>query len=90
MGRPAGFFENADAEAKARGEAPKTKRSKEEEYADFMVSIAADVKEVEEREQEEAVDAAQERADREAFEQRQAPLHCHNLLGRILCLTHSL
>ena len=35
-----------------------------------MSAIAEDVKEVEAREQEEAVETAQERADREAFEQR--------------------
>jgi hypothetical protein len=70
---PAGFFENKEADAKAHGIAPPKKLTKEEAYADFMGAIAADVKEVEAREQDEAVDAAQERADREAFEQRYAP-----------------
>lgn len=66
----AGFFENKEADARARGVAPLRKKTKEEEYEDFMTSIAANVREVEAREQEEAVDAAQEKADREAFEQR--------------------
>jgi len=66
----AGFFENKEADARAHGIAPERKLTKEEAYADFMTAIAADVREVEAREQDEAVDAAKERADREAFEQR--------------------
>jgi hypothetical protein len=73
--RHAGFFENADADAKARGEAPKKKRTREEEYSAFMTSIAEDVKEVEAREEEEAAEAAADRAARELFEQR-----CANFL----------
>lgn len=53
--------------------APPKKRTKEEAYADFMTSIASDVKDAEEREQEEATKAAQDREAREAFEQRCAP-----------------
>jgi hypothetical protein len=41
----AGFFADKDADAKARGEDVK-KKSKEEEFSDFMTSIAADVQEV--------------------------------------------
>ena len=41
----AGFFADKDADAKARGEDVK-KKSKEEEFLDFMTSIAADVQEV--------------------------------------------
>lgn len=40
----AGFFADKDADAKARGE--DKKKSKEEEFSDFMTSIAADVQEV--------------------------------------------
>lgn len=65
-----GFFEDKEADAKAHGIAPPKKKTKEEAFTDFMTSVAADVRDVEEREQEEAVRAAQERADREAFEQR--------------------
>ena len=65
-----GFFENAEADAKARGEAPAKKKSKEEQFSDFMSGIAADVREVEAREEAEAAAAAAERAERDAFEQR--------------------
>lgn len=41
----AGFFADKDADAKARGE-DKKKKSKEEQFSDFMTSIAADVQEV--------------------------------------------
>lgn len=40
----AGFFADKDADAKARGEDVK-KKSKEEEFSDFMSSIAVDVRE---------------------------------------------
>lgn len=65
-----GFFEDKEADAKAHGIAPPKKKTKEEAYADFMTSIASDVKDAEEREQEEATRAAQDREAREAFEQR--------------------
>ena len=44
MTRCAGFFADKDADAKARGEDVK-KKSKEEEFSDFMSSIAVDVRE---------------------------------------------
>ena len=50
--------------------APPKKKTKEEAYTDFMTAIAADVKDAEEKEQEEAVTAAQDREAREAFEQK--------------------
>lgn len=65
----AGFFENKDADAKARGEAPAKKKTAAEEYDDFMTSVAADVRDIEVREQTEAAEAAEERQDREEFEQ---------------------
>ena len=65
-----GFFEDKAADAKAHGVEPPKKKTKEEAYADFMTAIAADVKDAEEKEQEEAVTAAQDREAREAFEQR--------------------
>ena len=65
----AGFFENKDADAKARGEAPAKKKTAAEEYDDFMTSIASDVRDIEAREQIEAANAATEREDRESFEQ---------------------
>lgn len=40
----AGFFADKEADAKARGE-DKKKKSKEEEFSDFMSSIAVDVRE---------------------------------------------
>ena len=40
----AGFFADKEADAKARGEDEK-KKSKEEEFSDFMSSIAVDVQE---------------------------------------------
>ena len=64
-----GFFENKEADAKARGEAPVKKKTAAEEYDDFMTSIATDVRDLEAREQTEAVEAATERQEREAFEQ---------------------
>ena len=67
-----GFFEDKAADAKAHGVEPPKKKTKEEAYADFMTAIAADVKDAEEKEQEEAVAAAQDREAREAFEQRYA------------------
>ncbi|KAK9799853.1 hypothetical protein WJX73_010602 [Symbiochloris irregularis] len=60
---PKGFFENTEADAKARGEAPVKKKTQAEEYEDFMSSISADVKDMEAREQTEAADAAADRAD---------------------------
>ena len=80
----AGFFEDKEAGAKAHGIAPPKKKTKEEAYADFMTSIAADVKDVEEREQEEASRAAQDREAREAFEQR------YHLLQGVTLLSASL
>ena len=71
--RGAGFFENKDADAKARGEAPVKKKTVAEEYDDFMTSIATDVRDIEAREQTEAADAATERQNREEFEQWCAP-----------------
>ncbi len=59
-----------DADAKARGEKPAKPRTQAETFSDFMASIAADVKEVQAREEEEAADEAAERAEREVFEQR--------------------
>ena len=44
MTRCAGFFADKDADAKARGEDVKRK-SKDEEFSDFMSSIAVDVRE---------------------------------------------
>lgn len=68
-GHTAGFFENTEADAKARGEAPVKKKTQAEEYEDFMTSISADVKDMEAREQAEATEAAADREDREDFEQ---------------------
>ena len=68
-----GFFQDKDADAKARGEAPVKKKTAAEEYADFMAGVAADVAAVEQREEDEAASAAAERATRETFEQECAP-----------------
>lgn len=46
------------------------KQAPAEQYADFLKAISGDVKEVDRREEEEATAAAQERTDRDAFEQR--------------------
>ena len=68
----AGFFENKDADAKARG-APPPKQVQAEDYDEFMASLASDVRDLEAREEAAAEDAAQERAEREGFEQRCGP-----------------
>ena len=68
-GHAPGFFENKEADAKARG-APAPKKVQAEDYDEFMSSLASDVRDLEAREEAAAEDAAQERADREAFEQR--------------------
>ena len=80
----AGFFANADADAKARGEKPAKPRSKDEQFTDFMTSIAADMKEAQAHDEEEAADEAAERAERELFEQRCAALtlHCASVSRR--------
>lgn len=65
-----GFFENKDADAKARGLDPPRKKSKEEEYKDFMTVIANDVKQAEAQEEADAVQAAEDKAAQEAHEQK--------------------
>lgn len=50
------------------------KQAPAEQYADFLKAISGDVKEVDRREEEEATEAAQDRTDRDAFEQRW--VHC--------------
>lgn len=66
----AGFFQDAEADAKARGEKPAKPRTKEETFSEFMTSIAADVREVQQREEEEAADEAKEKEERQLFEQQ--------------------
>ena len=63
-----GFFADKAADAKARGEKLPKKKDPKQEYDDFMRSIQEDVKEVEQREEDEAAAAALERAAREEFE----------------------
>ena len=64
----AGFFENKEADAKARGQKLPKKPDPKQEYDNFLKSIADDVQEVEARQEVEAVEAAQDKADQEAFE----------------------
>ena len=64
----AGFFENKEADAKARGQKLPKKKDPKQEYDNFLKSIADDVQEVEARQEVEAVEAAQDKADQEAFE----------------------
>ena len=64
----AGFFENKEADAKARGQKLPKKKDPKQEYDNFLKSIADDVQEVEARQEAEAVEAAQDKADQEAFE----------------------
>ena len=64
----AGFFENKEADAKARGQKLPKKKDPKQEYDNFLKSIAEDVQEVEARQDVEAVEAAQDKADQEAFE----------------------
>ena len=64
----AGFFENKEADAKARGQKLPKKKDPKQEYDNFLQSIAEDVQEVEARQEVEAVEAAQDKADQEAFE----------------------
>ena len=66
----AGFFENKEADAKARGQKLPKKPDPKQEYDNFLKSIADDVQEVEARQDVEAVEAAQEKAEQEAFEHR--------------------
>ena len=63
-----GFFENKEADAKARGQKLPKKKDPKQEYDNFLQSIAEDVQEVEARQDVEAVEAAQDKADQEAFE----------------------
>ncbi|KAA6421934.1 MAG: hypothetical protein FRX49_08253 [Trebouxia sp. A1-2] len=65
---PKGFFENKEADAKARGQKLPKKKDPKQEYDNFLKSIADDVQEVEARQEVEAVEAAQDKADQEAFE----------------------
>lgn len=64
----AGFFENKEADAKARGQKLPKKKDPKQEYDNFLKSIADDVQEVEARQEVEAVEAAQDKADQEAFD----------------------
>ncbi len=41
-----GFFENKEADAKARGEAPPKKQTAAEAFSDFMASVSSDVRQV--------------------------------------------
>ena len=65
---PGGFFDSEDDAARARGEKPR-KLTAEEELERFEKSVAAELEEVEAREEAEAEEAAAERAMREADEQ---------------------
>lgn len=65
---PKGFFENKEADAKARGQKLPKKPDPKQEYDNFLKSIADDVQEVEARQEVEAIEAAQDKADQEAFE----------------------
>ncbi|KAK9823551.1 hypothetical protein WJX72_003665 [[Myrmecia] bisecta] len=67
---PQGFFEDKDADAKARGVPLPKKKDPKEEFQDFMKDISADIRQADELEAEEAAAAALDRAEREAFEQR--------------------
>lgn len=69
----AGFFENKEADAKARGQKLPKKKDPKQEYDNFLKSIADDVQEVEARQEVEAVEAAQDKADQEAFEHGYGP-----------------
>ncbi len=79
----AGFFENKEADAKARGQKLPKKKDPKQEYDNFLKSIADDVQEVEARQEVEAVEAAQDKADQEAFEHGCA-------LGLCVCCTSQL
>lgn len=68
---PKGFFENKEADAKARGQKLPKKKDPKEEFDNFLKSIQGDVQEVENREEAEAAEAAQDNADREAFDHAQ-------------------
>ena len=92
----AGFFENQEADAKARGQKLPKKKDPKQEYDNFLKSIADDVQEVEARQEVEAVEAAQDKADQEAFEHGCALRLCicctsqlcvlHTNLAFVLCL----
>lgn len=92
----AGFFENKEADAKARGQKLPKKKDPKQEYDNFLKSIADDVQEVEARQEVEAVEAAQDKADQEAFEHGCALRLCicctsqlcvlHTNLALVLCL----
>ena len=66
----AGFFANKDADARARGIEPPKKKTKAEEYKDFMMAISSDVKDAEAAEEADAVQAAEERREQEDHEQQ--------------------
>ena len=66
----AGFFEDKDKDAKARGIAPPKKKDPNEEFKSFMESIDADVQDAEDVAAEEAAEEALERDQLDDFEQR--------------------
>ena len=66
----AGFFEDKDKDAKARGIAPPKKKDPNEEFKNFMESIDADVQDAEGVAAEEAAEEALERDQLDDFEQR--------------------
>ena len=66
----AGFFEDKDKDAKARGVAPPKKKDPNEEFKTFMESIDADVQDAEDVAAEEAAEEALERDQLDDFEQR--------------------
>ncbi|CAM6106833.1 unnamed protein product [Calypogeia fissa] len=72
---PKGFFDNSDADSRARGIEPE-KISIQDEYEQFRKSINEDVKGVDVRLEEEEFEAAEDREEFEQLEQR-------NLLDRI-------
>lgn len=79
----AGFFASSEAEAQARGEPPPKKKTKTETMDEFMASIAEDVRGMEERDQAEAEEAAVDRSNKEAFEQKWVSLSVHAILSPI-------
>ena len=86
----AGFFENKEADAKARGQKLPKKKDPKQEYDNFLKSIADDVQEVEARQEVEAVEAAQDKADQEAFEHGCALGLCTFCTSHVVCCTRTL
>eukprot|EP00877_Chromochloris_zofingiensis_P002969 jgi/Chrzof1/12673/Cz07g03090.t1 len=76
---PAGFFDNKQADDKARGIKQPDKQDKEAAFREFQTQVDDQLRQVAADEEVEAVDAALDREEREAFEQQSRLQHIQEL-----------